>query len=126
MLYVTAEFYHHFDYMLYIVCSVQAALTPEEEYILVKNHTYLLTNLPADELKDRLYQELVITQLQLEEIELPMNTHRVKNEKILKFLKRHRDGYKVLMAFLEHPDHISTGIADQLRATDTSQVQVKR
>ena len=55
-------------------------MAPEEEYILVRNHRFLLTNMPADEVKEYLYQEMVINLHQLEEIEAA-NTHKAKNEK---------------------------------------------
>ena len=100
--------------------SVQVALTPEEEHILVKNHKLLLTNMPSDEVKEHFYQERIINLHQLEDIEA-LATSKQKNEKLLKLILRHKDGYKALMETLDHPDFRETGIADQLRATDTSQ-----
>ena len=95
-------------------------LPPEEGHILVKNHMFLLANLSADEMKHHLYQGGIITEHQMEVIEASP-TSKEKNEKLLKFIKRHKDGYKALMEILDHPDFKTTGIANKLRATDTSQ-----
>ena len=97
-------------------------LPPEEGHILVKNHMFLLGNLSADEMKHHLYQRGIITEHQMEVIEASP-TSKEKNEKLLKFIKRHKDGYKALMEILDHPDFRTTGIADKLRATDISQIR---
>ena len=99
---------------------MQPAVTPEEAYILRKNHRYLLTNLPYEAVKDHLYQEGILDLHDLDDLDA-LKTPKNQNEKIIKLVNRHPGGYKALLKFLKDPANKEDWIAKELSATDTSQ-----